>query len=72
MERKGSSGFRRIFPVAFDWLFYVKLGYVNVYRLGNWAEGLEHPARAKKGKSYSENTPKHATSFPSHDPVFFP
>ena len=40
MERKRNSGFHRIFSVAFDRLFKVRLGYVNVNdcpaELGNW------------------------------------
>ena len=62
MERNRSSGIRRIFTVAFDRLFLVRLGKVNVNDcpagLGNW------PRRGlKQEKHFSENTTKPATSF---------
>ena len=44
MERKRSCGFHRIFTVAFERLFQVKLGYVNV---NDCSAGLEPPAVAR-------------------------
>ena len=49
MERKRSSGFRRIFTAAFDRLFQVRLGYVNVNDcpawLGNWPSRVRAPTQ---------------------------
>ena len=55
MERKRSSGFRHIFTVAFDRLFWVNFGKVNVYDclagLGNRARmDIAPPHRLEIGE----------------------
>ena len=64
MERKWSSGFRRIFTVDLDRLFKVRLCKCKWLPRRNSA-----PSRGKKKEeSYCKNTTKPSTSFSFHDP----
>ena len=66
MERKQSRGCQRIFTVAFDRLFQIRLGQVNA---NHCPEGvIAHNRSQKQEKGYCENTIKPATSFFFHDP----
>ena len=61
MERKRSSGFHRIFTVAFYRLFSVRFCKVNV---NDCHAELDSPRRCQKYERYSENTTKPAFNDP--------
>ena len=65
MKRKRSSGFRRIFTVAFD----MNLLMIAPYGFEIGPAGSETPTGARNTKKATvENTTKSTTSFSFHDP----